>query len=278
MKRLNWLSVGYYAVNIIICALFLVPFLWTLSTSFKLPGQIFVYPPKIIPDSLITTNYATVIGDETFTSYFFNSVIVSVATVICVIGVTSLAGYAFAKIPFPAKNILFILFLVPLMIPFHIVLMPLFILIKNLGLMNTHLALILIYSTFYMPLSIFLMRNTFDTVPSELMDAALIDGCSVWGVFARVMLPLSWVGIVTVSIFTFMYSWNQFLIPLIFTTSENMRTLPVGLSVMQSTYYSGGIRWEILSAGNLISCIPIIIVFLTLQRYFIKGVTGGAIK
>ena len=156
--------------------------------------------------------------------------------------------------------------------------MPLFILIKNLHLLNTRLALILIYSTFYMPLSIFLMRNTFDTIPSELMDAALIDGCSVWGVFARVMLPLSWVGIVTVSIFTFMYSWNEFLVALIFTTSETMRTLPVGLSVMQTTYYSGGIRWEILSAGNLISCIPIILVFLVLQRYFIKGITSGAIK
>ena len=232
----------------------------------------------MVPDPLILRNYATVIGDKIFTSYFLNSVIVSVATIACVIGVTSLAGYAFAKVPFPGKNILFILFLVPLMVPFHIVLMPLFILIKNLHLLNTRLALILIYSTFYMPLSIFLMRNTFDTIPSELMDAALIDGCSVWGVFARVMLPLSWVGIVTVSIFTFMYSWNEFLVALIFTTSETMRTLPVGLSVMQTTYYSGGIRWEILSAGNLISCIPIILVFLVLQRYFIKGITSGAIK
>lgn len=277
-SRSTWSSIGFYAVHVIIATVFLVPFFWTISTSFKLPADIFAYPLKLIPKSWTLLNYSTLLGDKVFIRQFLNSAVVSVSTVIGIIGVSSLAGYALAKISFPGKSIFFILFLTPLMIPFQVILMPLFILIKNMGLINTYTALVIIYITFQIPLATFMMRNTFAMIPSEIQEAALLDGCSTLGVFTRIMLPLSWVGIVTVSIFAFMFSWNEYLIALIFTTSKTMRTLPVGLFIRQSTFYGGGVYWEILSTGSLISCVPIIMVFLILQRYFIKGITGGAIK
>jgi multiple sugar transport system permease protein len=163
-----------------------------------------------------------------------------------------------------------------MLIPFQALLVPLFQLMRGLGLLNTYLGLIIIYSTFQLPFGIFMMRNAFATVPVSLRESALLDGASELGVVGRVMLPLVLPGIVTTVIYSLYIAWNEFLIALVFTTDENMKLLTVGLRQLAVGRYTT--NWEYLTSGAIISFVPIMIIFLLLQRYFISGVTGGAVK
>ncbi|MCJ7842146.1 carbohydrate ABC transporter permease [Lederbergia sp. NSJ-179] len=267
-----------FVLNIVVAPLFLLPFLWVVSTSLKKASDITSYPPKWIPSEFTLENYSEIFHIEggSFLLFITNSVILTVCTVIVVILVGALAGYGISKLNIPFKNVIMTLILITLMIPFHGLLIPLFSIMKDLNLMNTHLALVLVYVTFQLPFSVFMLKNSFDSLPSSLREAAMIDGSSEFQNFFKISLPLVWPGLATVAIFSAYTTWNDFLIALVFANSQDMRTLNVGLTNMAIGQY--GTDWGLLSAGAIISFIPIIILFLFLQKYFISGLTSGAVK
>lgn len=264
--------------NVFISILFLAPFLWITSTSLKRAEEITSYPPTWLPNDFTLENYRAIfeIGGGAFTSYFMNSVILTASTVGIVIFVGALAGYGFSKLNLPFKNGMLLLILITLMIPFHGLLIPLYSIINNFGLMNTHVALILIYVTFQLPFAVFMLKNSFDALPTSLREAAMIDGSSEFQNFFKISLPLIWPGIATVGIFSTYTTWSDFLIALVFANSNDMRTLNVGLTNMAQGQY--GTDWGLLSAGAIIGLLPIIILFIFLQRYFISGLTSGSVK
>lgn len=267
-----------YMINIFLVGIFILPFLWTLSTSLKSPVNINSYPPKWIPSSLTFQHYQTLwsFQDGIFSKYFFNSVSLTILTIICVVLISSLAGYGFSKLKLPFNGLFFLLILSSLMIPFHSLLIPLYSIMIDLKILNTHLALVILYTTFQMPFGVYMMKNSFDTIPNSLREAALIDGSSEFQTFCRVMLPLVWPGMATVAIFSAYTTWNDFIIALVFGTTDNIKTLNVGLTNLAVGDY--GTNWGILSSGAIISFIPIIVLFIFLQRYFINGLTSGSIK
>lgn len=267
-----------YLINLLFAIVFLLPFLWTLSTSLKEPQYISDYPPRWIPPSLSFEHYRAIwsVGNGAFTAYFTNSVILTAVTAFFVVVIGALAGYGFAKLDIPLRGLLFLLILTALMVPFQSLLIPLFNLMTNLNLLNTHAALILIYVTFQLPFAVFMMTNAFEAIPTGLREAALMDGSGELGAFVRVMLPVAWPGLATVAIFSAYTTWNDFIINLVFTTSEDMRTLNVGLTNLALGQY--GTDWGLLTSGAVVSSIPIMLLFIFLQRYFIAGLTGGAVK
>jgi len=244
-----------------------VPFLWMVSTSLKSPGQIFTYPPQWIPDPVVWENYVEAVTIMPFGRFFLNSLIQATGVTVLQLLTSSLAAFAFARLRFKGRDALFLLYLATLMIPFHVTLIPNFIVIRLLGWVDTFRALILPPS--FSPFSTFLLRQFFLTIPLELDDAARIDGASSFGIWWRIALPLSKPALATLAIFTFMGQWNNFLWPLVVTNSIEMRTLPVGLSAFQSRY---AIQWHLLMAGSTIALVPLIL-FLLGQRYFIQGIT-----
>ncbi|WP_347549129.1 carbohydrate ABC transporter permease [Pseudalkalibacillus hwajinpoensis] len=230
------------------------------------------------PVNLTFENYKNIFTVENgiFSTYFFNSVILTVITVVCVIIISSLAGYGLSKLDIPYKNVLLVLILMAMMIPFHGLLIPLFSIIKSLGLLNTHGALVLIYVTFQLPFTVYMMKNSFDAIPTSLRESALIDGASEFRLYLKVLMPLVWPGVATVAIFSAYTTWNDFIIALVFANSDRLQTLNLGLTNIAVGEY--GTRWGLLSAGSIISIIPILILFIFLQRYFINGLTSGAVK
>lgn len=269
---------GLYILNIALTLFFLAPLLWAISTSLKSPQDIMVYPPNLIPSSPTWANYLELwqARGGMFRRFFLNSVIVSTGTALSVVALSTLAGYGFAILKFRAKEIIFVLLLSAILVPFQALLVPLFQLIRDLELLNTYRGLIIIYTTFQLPFGIFMMRNAFSTIPLSLRESALLDGASELRVMLSVMLPLVLPGVVTTIIYSLYITWNEFLVALVFTTQEEMKLLTVGLQQLTVGRYTT--RWEILTAGSVFSFIPIMILFAFLQRYFIQGVTGGAVK
>lgn len=246
----------------------LVPFLWMLSTSLKAPGQVFTAPPQWIPRPVVWQNYLEAVSIMPFGRFFLNSLIQSSGVTVLQLLTSSLAAFAFARLRFRGRDTLFLLYLATLMIPFPVTLIPNFIVIRFLGWVDTFRALILPPS--FSPFSTFLLRQFFLTIPLDLDDAARIDGASSFDIWWRIALPLSKPALATLAIFTFMGQWNDFLWPLVVTNSLEMRTLPVGLSSFQSRY---AIQWHLLMAGSTIALLPVLVLFVVGQRYFIQGIT-----
>lgn len=271
-------KIPIYLVHLVLVSLFLVPLLWSVSTSLKTPREIMVYPPVLAPTNPTFEHYVEIwtARDGIFRRYFLNSVIVTAGAAALVAVVSTLAGYGFAILSFKFKNLLFVLIISAILIPFQALLVPLFQLMRDLALLNTYAGLIIIYATFQLPFGIFMMRNAFSTVPLSLRESAMLDGASEFRVLRSVMLPLVLPGIMTTIIYSLYVTWNEFLIALVFTTQEDMKLLTVGLRQLAVGRYTT--NWEYLTAGSIISFIPIMIVFVFLQRYFIRGVTGGAVK
>lgn len=253
----------------------ILPFIWMLLTSFMTNSQIFAYPPEVIPEPFKWQNYIDVNNKIPLFRYFINSLIVSIATVIGQVITCSLAAYAFARLKFKHKDILFLAFLGTMMIPPQVNIIPLFFLMRELHWVDTYWALIVpgIFGGF----GIFLLRQWFLTFPSELEDAAKIDGCNPLTTFWYIALPLALPAIVTLGIFSFITSWNSFMWPLIVTNADSMKTLPVGLAAFKGSFRETT-EWAQLMAASIISIIPVVIVFMLGQKYFIKGIMAGAIK
>ena len=267
-----------YVVCISLALLFLFPIVYSTLTSVKPSKEASAVPPTYLPSAISLDNYVQLnqYGAGVFT-YVFNSAGVALITVFGTIILSTLAGFGFSRFQFPGKNVLFIMILATLMIPFQSILTPLFILLGAVKLQNTLLGLALVYITFQLPFGVFMMRNMFDTVPREIEEAALLDGCTTITMLTKVMLVLVRPGIITVAIYAFLNSWNEFLAALIIMTQENKFTLPIMLTSVRSGYY-GSVDWGALQAGITVTILPCIIIFLLLQRYYLQGLMGGAVK
>lgn len=267
-----------YTICVVLVALFLFPVVFSTLTSVKPAAEASAVPPTYLPSRITLENYAKLnkYGAGVF-QYIFNSASVALLTVFGTIVLSTLAGFGFSRFQFPGKNVLFIMVLAALMIPFQSILTPLFLMLSAVKLQNTLVGLALVYITFQLPFGVFMMRNMFDTVPREIEEAALLDGCTTLSMLTRVMLVLVRPGIITVAVYAFLNSWNEFIAALIIMTQEAKFTLPIMLTSVRSGYY-GAIDWGALQAGVTVTILPCVLLFLLLQRYYMQGLMGGAVK
>jgi multiple sugar transport system permease protein len=255
------------------------PFFWTLSTSFKPSADVFASPPKIIPNPWTVENYRFVLSDLSFTRYFFNSVIVTGSIVGLNVVLGTAAAYAFAKLRFPGRNALFFLLLVTLMVPFQVNLIPLFRMMVALHNLNSHLG-VDSYSGLILPgmvqvFGIFLMRQFLQSIPDEVLESARVDGASEFRILRSIVFPMAAPGMATLAIFVFLEAWNDFLWPLIVISDDAHKTLTLGLAALETKNTT---NWGSVMAGTALTAVPLILVFLVLQRRFIEGLTAGAVK
>jgi multiple sugar transport system permease protein len=268
-----------YAALILTSLLMIGPFYWALSTSFKPSADVFASPPKLIPDPWVLQNYRDVFTLLPFQRYFFNSVLVTSAIVGLNVVFDTAAAYAFAKLRFPGRNVLFFLLLITLMVPFQVNLIPLYRIMVGLHDISSHLG-VDTYSALILPgaiqvFGIFLMRQFLQSIPDEVLESARVDGASEFRILRSIVFPVAAPGMATLAIFTFLGAWNDFLWPLIVTNTDQIRTLPVGLALLAR---KNTVNWGDTMAGTVLAAAPMILVFLALQRRFIEGLTAGALK
>jgi multiple sugar transport system permease protein len=257
-----------------------VPMAWMLSTSFKTQFSALQQPPVWIPKDPTLEQYRTLLSPYNdigrgFLRYLLNSLWVSTATTILGVVVAVPAAYAFSRFNFPGKNGLFFAILVRNMFPLVVFLIPLFIMMQNLGLVNTHASLIITYLTFGLPLSIWLLKGFYDNIPPQLEQAARIDGATRFQAFYLIVMPLSSPGIIATAIYAFIQAWNEYVYAVTFLNSDRLLTLPVGLQRFFSEYST---NWPGLMAASFIMSVPVVTLFLLLQKYFVRALTEGAIK
>ncbi|WP_139843907.1 carbohydrate ABC transporter permease [Candidatus Enterococcus clewellii] len=262
-------TIGMILVLLIIA----FPFLWLIISSFKYEKDIISFPPKIFADNYTLDNYIKVWSTIPLLDYIKNTVIFAGGTVITSIFFDSLAGYAFARMHFKGKSALFYFVLLTMMIPFQVFMIPLFIEVNLLGMLDTYAGLIIPRMT--TAFGIFMMRSFFITLPASLEEAARIDGLNEFGIFWKIMLPLSKPTLLSLAIFTLMNSWNDLLYPLILTSSSKMRTLPAGLALFsgQNISFYGPVM-----AGTVISMLPLLIIYIFAQKYFVQGTAMSGMK
>ncbi|MGQ9632413.1 MAG: carbohydrate ABC transporter permease [bacterium] len=253
---------------------FLMPFLWMLSTSLKIDSQIFKFPPIWIPRPFKWSNYREAIEYIPFFTYLKNTVIVCTMSVLGILISCPLVAYSFSRIEWPGRDFYFVLMLSTMMIPYPVTMIPLFLVFRNLGWINTFKPLI-VPTFFGSPFFIFLLRQFFMTIPNELSDAAKIDGATEMDIYIRVILPLSKPALATVALFEFMNSWHAFLGPLIYLNDESKYTLALGLRQFQTDYTT---EWALLMAASVIITVPVIVLFFFTQKTFIQGITLTGIK
>ncbi len=264
-----------YVVLIGLAILALLPFLWMISTSFKGNEQIFAYPPEWIPKIWRWQNYVDIWSQLPFLAYFRNSVFISLFTILGTLLSSSLVAYAFAVLRWPGRDKLFIFILVTMMLPLQVTMIPVFVMFKNLGWLNTFKPLIVPAFLGGGAFNIFLLRQFFLRVPRELIDAARIDGCSEWRIYWEIMLPMAKPALATVAIMTFMFTWNDFLGPLIYLSDKLKGTLALGVVMFVGQHST---EWGQLMAISIIMMLPVIIIFFLFQRFFIKGFIMTGIK
>ncbi len=271
-RQITWnilLHVFLYTLAVVT----VLPFVWMVLTSFKDIGEILVYPPKWWPSKFELVNYKNAFEAAPFGRFYFNSLFVAAAVTVGQIITCAMAAFAFARLRFWGRDVLFIIFLGTMMIPWQVTMIPSFMILHWFGWIDTYKALIVpgLASAF----GTFLLRQFFLTIPRELEDAAYIDGCSRFGVLWRIILPLSKPALATLAIFTFMVVFNDFLWALIVVNSEEMQTVQLGLAIFRDRYTT---EWDKLMAGSVTATVPILLVFFFGQRYFIRGITLSGLK
>jgi len=273
LTRLKSYLVRYLVLGAI-ALLMLLPLLWLVSTAFKAPTEdIFQFPPQIWPESPTLQNFVQVWQTNPFGRYLFNSTLVAVLTVVLNLLVCSLAAYPLARLQFAGREALFTLIVTTILIPFQIVMIPLYILAVNLGLRNSYLGLI--FPAIASAFGIFLLRQAFQGVPKELEEAARMDGCSELGIWWFVMLPSVRPALVTLAIFVFIGAWSDFLWPLILLDQPEYYTLPLGVAKLAGAF---SLDWRLIAAGSVISIAPILLFFLVMQHYIVPTEAGSGVK
>lgn len=273
MKTRNKKMISVYVVLILMAVIMVLPFVWSVLTSFKTQAESLMVPPKIFPSTWNFDNYKSVNELFPFGIFFVNTLIMVVVRVVCAVLFSALAGYAFARLEFPFKNFLFTLVLIQMMVPGQIFILPQYMIVSKLGWLDTIKALALpgVVSTF----GTFLLRQFFMQLPRDLEEAAVLDGCSIWKIFWKVMLPLTKSGLASVAIFTALFAWKDMMWPLIVNTSTNKMTLSSGLASLSSQY---SVNYPHLMAASLIAIVPMIILFLMFQKQFVEGIATSGTK
>lgn len=262
-----------YVVLIIITALMLIPFLWMLSASLKMNKDVFTFPIQWIPDNPRWKNYVDIWTKIPLLTFVKNSAKLTIIVTLLQLFTSSFAAYAFAKMNFKGKNILFLGYIATIAVPWQAYMVPQFMMMRAWHLNNTHLAIICLQA--FSAFGVFLMKQFYEGVPSELCEAARIDGLTEYGIWFRVMLPLSKPALSTLTIFTFVSTWNDFLGPLIYLTRNELKTIQIGLRMFISQYSA---EYGLIMAASVIALIPVLIVFLALQKYFVQGVASTGLK
>lgn len=264
-----------YAVILGAVTVILFPVFWVFSSSLKPSQELFARDLTMLPVNWTLENYRNVWEGTAFPLYFWNSFKVAAISTFFAVIVSIYAAYAIARIRFPGRYAYGIMLLVTQMFPHILIVIPLFLIIRQFGLLNTHTALIIAYTAFSLPFSIWLLRGFFEAIPVELEDAAAIDGASMLGTLHKVILPLAGPGIAAVTMFNFIRAWNEFLFALVFLQSRDLFTMPLGLASFQEEYT---FRWDLIMAGAGIITLPILFFFLLMQRFIVQGLLGGAVK
>jgi multiple sugar transport system permease protein len=264
-----------YSVIAVYLFITVAPLVWVLSTSFKPNQEAISFPPKFLPDHPTLENYFFVLTDSKLVLSLINSLIVSVGSTALSVTVSALGGYAFARYDFKGKNLLMSTILALFMIPVVINIIPLYIMLANVGLLNSLVALVLTFQILIIPLNIFLLKNYFESLPKELEEAALIDGCSKLGALIRVTIPMSLPGFIIAAILSFRFSWNEFVLPVVIANKPDSMIFQVALYQFISLYR---IDWGYLTAGINIAIIPVVVLMLIFQKKMIRGLTLGAVR
>lgn len=273
----HWLSrAGIYILLIIGALLILVPFFWTISTSLKTEQQTLQFPPTWIPDPIAWENYPTALRARPFNIYYLNSAFIAITSTFGQVVSSAIVAYGFARLRFRGRNMLFLLVLSTMMIPFHVMIIPRFVLFRYLGWLDTYYPLIL-PNFFGSAFSIFLLRQYFMTIPLELDDAAKIDGAGYFRIFTNIILPTSTAALGVVGVFEFLESWRDFFGPLIYLSSNAKYTVPIGLNAFRTEYFT---EWHLFMAASAVAMLVPLLVFFVAQKYFIGGIalvgSGGS--
>lgn len=264
-----------YALIAVFLFVTLSPLLWVLSTSFKRNDEAISFPPKFLPKNLTFDNYIFVLTDPNLVRSLINSFAVSIGSTALSVAVSALGGYAFARFEFRGKNLIMSIILGLFMIPVVINIVPLYIMLANFGMLNSSPALILTFQILIIPLNILLLKNYFETIPKDLEEAALIDGCSRLGVLRRITIPLSMPGFAIAAVLSFRFSWNEFILPVVLANRPDSMVFQVALYQFISLYR---IEWGYLTAGITLAIIPVLVLMLAFQKQMIRGLTLGAIR
>lgn len=263
----------WHLVLIPVAVTMVLPLVWMVVTSLQTLDETRHYPPTLVPSSLEWSNYSEVLTQAPFGRWFLNSLIVTVLVVLGNLLFCSLAGYAFARIRFAGREVVFVLLLITLMVPFQVIIIPEFLIVRSLGMIDSLGALIL--PNLAGAFGIFMLRQFFRTLPIELEEAARIDGCSRLGVLFKIVLPLSGPALATLAVITFMWTWNDFLWPLITIYSPEHMTLQLGLATFQGAHQTST---NLLMAANVMTVLPVLLLFLFAQRYFVRGIATSGLK
>jgi ABC-type glycerol-3-phosphate transport system permease component len=269
-------TVGHIIVHLLLwcgVVLMFIPLAWTLSTSLKPVSDIYIFPPKWLPNPIRWENYREAVTAIPFLTYLKNTVIITGLSIVGKVASVTLVAFAFARLQWWGREVFFVIMLATMMLPPHVTLIPQFILFKQLGWINTFYPLI-VPQFFGGPYLTFLARQFFMTLPRDLDDAARIDGCSSWGVFSRVILPLSKPVVIMITILVFNGTWNEFLMPLIYLQSQDKFTLALGLRMFQG---EAATSWHLLMAASLLTMLPVLALFFTAQRYFMQGIVFSGV-
>ena len=273
-KALHFVATGlYYALLVLLALIFAFPFFWMVSSAFKPPALIFVYPPVLLPPSLSLDNFRGVFEAAPFARYMFNSFFVSITVTLVALLLHAMCGYALARLQFPGRDLIFVGILSTLMIPFYTILIPLVLLVKWLGWLNTYWALIV--PAIPHAFGIFWMRQFFLGMPAELEEAARVDGASRVRVFFAIALPLARPIMAALAVFFFLANWDAFLWPLVAANKEEMRVVQVGISSFVGEH---GSAWNLIMAGSTIAILPTLILFFSLQRFIVRSIKMTGLK
>ena len=262
-----------YVFLIVLAMLMLMPFFWMLSASLKLDKDVFAFPIQWIPEEPQWGNYSKIWTQIPYLTFILNTLKLTIIITALQLFTSSFAGYAFAKLDFKGRDIIFLAYIASIAIPWQSYMVPQFIMMRKLGLVDTHWALILLQA--FSAFGVFLMRQFFISIPNDIIHAARIDGLSEYGIYFRIMLPLSKPALATLTIFTAVFVWNDFMGPLIYLNSESMKTIQLGLRMFIQQYSAD---YALIMAASLISLIPVVILFLAFQRFFVEGIASTGVK
>lgn len=262
-----------YGFLLMCCVIALLPFAWMLVSSFKETNQVFTYPMKWFPETFMWENYSAIFKKIPFAVYIGNTIKVTAATVLFLVLTSTFAAYGFSKMNFPGRNTLFFIYIATIAIPWHARMIPQYMIMRKLHLTNSHLGLVILFG--FAPFGVFLVRQFYTQIPDELCEAARIDGMSEYGIYGRIMMPLSKPVIATLVIFSFVNTWNDYLGSLIYINSDNKKLIQTGLKLFITTFSAD---YAMIMTGCVISLVPVFFIFIFAQRYFIEGIATSGLK
>ena len=272
-RKIPAATIGIYLTVIVVTIVMLLPFAWMLSASLKLSRDVFAFPIEWIPSQPRWENYVEIWTKIPLALFIYNTSKLTIIVTLLQLLTSSFAAYAFTKLHFPYKNTLFLGYIATIAMPWQVYMVPQFLLMREFGLNNTHLALIFLQA--FTAFGVFLMRQFYMSIPNELCEAARIDGMNEYQIWAKIMLPLSKPALSTLTIFTFVTTWNDFLGPMIYLTKTELKTIQIGLRMFISQYSA---EYGLIMAASVVALIPVLVVFLALQRFFVEGVASTGLK